>query len=93
MQLKNRPKNKRQRVHQNGQQAHEKMLNIAFYFRNENKNYNEVSPHTNQNGYNLNTGKGVEKRESSYSVGGSVNWHSHYGKQYQFSSVQSFSRV
>ena len=72
-----------QRRYPDDQQAHEKMLNIAFYFINENQNYNELPPHTNQNGYNLNTGKGVEKWESSYTIGGSVNWHSHYGKQYR----------
>ena len=26
-------------------------------------------------------GDGVEKREPSYTVGGKVNWYSHYGKQ------------
>ena len=26
------------------------MLNIAHYWRNENQNYNEISPHTSQNG-------------------------------------------
>ena len=30
----------------------------------------------------INAGKGVEKREPSYTVGGSVNWCSHYGKPY-----------
>ena len=29
----------------------------------------------------------------SCTVGGTVNWYSHYGRQYQFSSVQSLSRV
>ena len=29
----------------------EKMLNITNYQRNANQNYNEVSPHTSQNGY------------------------------------------
>ena len=29
-----------------------------------------------------NAGEGVEKREPSYSVGGNVNWGSHYGKQH-----------
>ena len=29
-----------------------------------------------------NAGEGVEKREPSYTVGGNVNWCSHYGKQY-----------
>ena len=28
----------------------------------------------------------MEKRESSYTVGGNVNWCSHYGKQYGGSS-------
>ena len=27
--------------------------------------------------------RGVEKRESSYTVGGNVNWHSHCGEQYR----------
>ena len=30
----------------------------------------------------INTGEGVEKRELSYTVDGSVNWNSHYGEQY-----------
>ena len=30
----------------------------------------------------INAGEGVEKRESSYTVGGNVNWLSHYRKQY-----------
>ena len=29
-----------------------------------------------------NAGEGEEKREPSYSVGGNVNWCSHYGKHY-----------
>ena len=33
-----------------------------------------------------NAGEGVEKREPSYTVGGNVNWCSHYGKQYEGSS-------
>ena len=40
-----------QRRHTDGQQAHEKMLHIANYQKNANQNDNEVSPHTNQNGY------------------------------------------
>ena len=27
-------------------------------------------------------GEGVEKKELSYTVGGNVNWYSHYGEQY-----------
>ena len=34
-----------------GQQTHEKMLNITNYERNANHNYKEVSPHTGQNGH------------------------------------------
>ena len=40
-----------QRRHADGQQAHEKMLNIANYQRNTNRNYNEISLHTSQNGH------------------------------------------
>ena len=40
-----------QRRHKDGQQSHEKMLNIANYQRNENQNYNEVSTHTSENGH------------------------------------------
>ena len=31
----------------------------------------------------INTEEGVEKRESSWTVGGNVNWYSHYGEQYE----------
>ena len=34
----------------------------------------------------INAGEGVEKREPSYTVGGNVNWCSHYGEQYGDSS-------
>ena len=42
------------------------MLSIAHYKRNANQNYNEVLPHTSQNGhhqkvYKLNAGDGVER--------------------------------
>ena len=30
----------------------------------------------------INAGEGVEKKEPSYTVGGNVNWYSHYGEQY-----------
>ena len=29
----------------------------------------------------INAGEGMEKRERSYTVGGNVNWYSHYGRQ------------
>ena len=34
-----------------GQETHEKMLNIINYQRNANQNYSEVSPHASQNGH------------------------------------------
>ena len=37
-------------------------------------------------GLQINAGEGVEKREPSYMVGGSVSWCSHCGKQYGESS-------
>ena len=40
-----------QRRHIDGQETCEKMLNITNYQRNANQNYNEVSPHTGQNGH------------------------------------------
>ena len=49
----------------------------------------EVEPHLTpvrmaiiKNSTIINAGEGVEKRESSYTVGGNVNWCSHYGEQY-----------
>ena len=44
-----------QRRHIDGQQTHEKMLNITNYQRNANQNYNEVSLYTSQNGHHQNT--------------------------------------
>ena len=40
-----------QRRYTDGQQAHEKMLNIANYQRNVYQNYTEIPPHTGQNGH------------------------------------------
>ena len=37
--------------HIHSQKVCEKMLNITNYQRNANQNYNEVSPHTGQNGH------------------------------------------
>ena len=58
-----------QRGNVDGQQVHEKMLNIVNHQGNANQNHNEVSPHTYQNGYHqkrtqiTNVGEDVEKRE------------------------------
>ena len=35
----------------------------------------------------INAGEGVEKREDSYIGGENIDWYSHNGKQYHFSSV------
>ena len=78
-----------QRRHTDGQEAYEKMFNSASYWGNANPNYTEILLHSHQNGYHqknsqtINAGKGVERRESSYTVGGNVNWHSDYGEQYE----------
>ena len=58
------------------------MLHITNYQRNENQNYNEVSPHTGQwpSSKNLQiiyAGESVEKRKFSYIVGGNANWYIH----------------
>ena len=55
------------------------MLNITHYQRNTNQNHNEVQSHASQNGLRpkslqaINAGEGVEKRETSYTVGGNAN--------------------
>ena len=43
------------RRHTDGQQTHEKMLNITNYQRNAHQNYNEASPHTGQNDHHKKT--------------------------------------
>ena len=40
-----------QRRYTDGQQAHEKMLNITDFQKNASQNYNEVPPHTSQSGH------------------------------------------
>ena len=81
-----------QRRYTDGQKACENMLSITNYQRNANQNYNEVSPNTEQNGHHrknlqtINTGEGVKKRESSYTVGRNVNSCHHYAKQHEASS-------
>ena len=77
-----------QRRHTDHQQTHESMLTITNHYRNANQNYNEISSHTSQNGHHqknlqtINAGEAVEKREPSCTVGGNVNWYSHYGEQH-----------
>ena len=53
-------------------------------FLNLMKNINLHIQETHQSKYlqTINAGEGVEKREPSCTVGGKVNWYSHYGEQY-----------
>ena len=37
---------------------------------------------SSENLHTTNAGEGVEKREPSCTVGGNVNWYSHYGEEY-----------
>ena len=51
-------------------------------------NTSTVSGNTGFNSFSkfntkLNVVEGVEKRESSYSIGGNANWYNHYGEQYE----------
>ena len=67
-----------QRRHTDGQQKHEKMLNITHYQRNANQNHNEVPSHAVRmaaikNLHTVNSGEGAEKREPSYTIGGYAN--------------------
>ena len=63
------------------------MLNIANHERTVNQNYSEILPRTSQNGQRqeikaINAGEDMEKRESSYTVGGNINWYNYYEEQY-----------
>ena len=68
-----------QRRYTDGQEAHENMFNIANFQRNGNKNYNEISSHTTQDGYHqkiqtTNVRGDMERREPSYIVGRNVKF-------------------
>ena len=63
-----------QRRHTDGQQTHEKMLNITNYQRKTNQNYNELfHGGLNDHHQTIKIGEGVEKRELSYAADGNVN--------------------
>ena len=65
---------------------HEKMLLITNHYRYSNQNCSEIPPYTSQNSHHYKVLKiahargGVKKRESSYTVGGDVNWCCHCGR-------------
>ena len=68
--------------------ALEKILNITISQRHANQKLNEdITSHVSEwplskNPQTINAGKGVEKSEPSYAVGGNVNQNSHYGEMY-----------
>ena len=78
------------RRHPNGQQTHEKMLNITQYQGNTNQNHNEI-PHQSEwlkltSQEMTDVGDDAEKGEPTYTVGRNASWCSHSGKQYGGSS-------
>ena len=78
--MANRPKQTlHQRRHMDDQEEIENMLNIVNYQRNANQNYNEVTPHTCQNGLHqkiykkIKVRNGAKKRDPSCTVGENIN--------------------
>ena len=72
-----------QRRHRYSQRAHEKMVNITNYYKNANqKRYPltlvrmAIIEKTRNNKYWQECGG---KKEPLYTVGGTINWFSHYG--------------
>ena len=74
-----------QRRYSDGQQTHEKMLNITHHQGNTNQNHTEIPPHISQlkltTPETTDAGEYVEKWEASCTVGRNANWGSHSGKQ------------
>jgi hypothetical protein len=69
-------------------QSYIKMLSINNLWGNVSQNHNEISSRTCYNVYhqkdkNLSFNMDVQKIDPLYSFHGSVNWYSHYGKQYR----------
>ena len=70
------------------------MFNITNHWLNVNENHRDITSHllgcilskrqeiTSVGGDEELVGEDVEKRGPLWTVGGNVNWHSHYGKQY-----------
>ena len=73
-----------QRRHTDGQEAHEKVFNVANYQRKANQNYNEISPHQSEwpssKSLQTKSGEGAGTWDF-YTIGGNVNGYSHYGEQ------------
>ena len=81
---------------QMAKKMHEKMVNISNYQKNAFQNYSEkkmkkeskttarfhLTPVRMTVIKTINTGEDVEKREPSNTIGGNVNWQSHYGEKH-----------
>jgi len=74
------------------------MLNITNYHRNAHQNYNEViTSHQSEEPSSkilqtVISGEGLEEKGPSFTVGGHVNWYSHYGEQYG-SSLKTKNKI
>ena len=71
--------------HTNGQQVHEKVLNITNHQERANHNHYGISPHTFLNGYHQKAKGGTAEDEEKGplpTVAGNVDWYNHYGNQY-----------
>ena len=55
---------------------------ITYLWNLKKKDTNELIYKTEVDPQTTNAGEGVERREPSCTVGGNVNWYSHYGEQY-----------
>ena len=76
-----------QRGHTDGQQTYEKMLNITNHQRDASENHNELPSHACPIDNHQKINKQVlarmwRKGEPLCTVGGNIDWCSHYGKQY-----------
>ena len=75
-----------QRRHADGEQAHEKIINITNYEEMQIKTTHLLEWLLSERQEIASIGEDVEKREPSCTVGGSINWCSQYGKHYGDSS-------
>ena len=80
-----------QRRHTNGQQVHEKVLNITDHQGNVSQNSVRYHSHllewlSSKKPEIPSAGGDMEKIKTMCTVSGNVNWHNHYGKQYGMSS-------